>query len=236
MDRDLKVLAFDVFGTVFDWRSSVAAEIAEVASRHGMSVDAGEFADGWRRRYQPSMNRVRRGELGWTVLDELHRASLEEVLEEFRLKELPDHEREHLNLVWHRLQPWPEARPGLERLGGRYVLTTLSNGNFSLLTELVKNASLPFDCILSAELCRAYKPDPRTYRMTFELMRVRPEQVMMVAAHQDDLRAAAREGLGTAFVRRPLEWGAGAEVDLAADRNFDVVADGFVELADKLGT
>jgi 2-haloacid dehalogenase len=230
---ELRALAFDVFGTVVDWRGSVAAEVADVAARRGLDVDGGAFADAWRRRYRPSMDRVREGRIGWTNLDQLHRTSLDEVIEDFDLQALDAAERDGLNRAWHRLRPWPDSVAGLTRLHRDRVLATLSNGNVALLVDLARAGPLPFDCILSAELCRAYKPDPRTYRMTHSLLALRPAQVMLVAAHQDDLRAAAAEGLRTAFVRRPLEWGPEARPDLAADPSFDIVANDMEDLADQ---
>jgi 2-haloacid dehalogenase len=230
----VRALAFDVFGTVVDWRSSIAAEVEAVAARHETAVDGGAFADAWRRRYRPSMDRVRRGEVAWTVLDRLHRASLDEVLEEFGLLTLDDSERASLNLAWHRLRPWPDSVAGLRRLHERHVLCTLSNGNVALLVDLARAGGLPFDLILSAELCQAYKPDPGTYRMAPSLLALRPDQVMMVAAHENDLRAAAAEGLRTAFVHRPLEWGPGGHQDPEPDSSFDVVADDLEDLARQL--
>lgn len=236
---EVHALAFDVFGTVVDWHSSIAAEVSETASRNGLSLEAGaaeEFAAEWRRRYRPSMDRVRSGETGWTALDDLHRASLAEVTRQFGLEGLGQAELDRLNLAWHRLRPWPDAVEGLGRLRRRHVLCTLSNGNVALLVDLARFGGLPFDCILSAELCHAYKPDPRTYRMVPELLRLRPGQVMMVAAHADDLRAAAAVGLRTAYVHRPLEWGGGGAVphrEAPGDR-FDVVAEDFVDLAARL--
>ena len=232
---ELRALAFDVFGTVVDWRTSVAAEVAAAASRQGVMVDAEGFADAWRGRYGPSMDRVRRGEIGWTALDELHRGSLDELLDGSPLAVLGPVEREELSLAWHRLRPWPDAVEGLRRLRGRFVLSTLSNGNVALLVDLARFGNLSFDCILSAELCRAYKPDPRTYRLPPTLLRLRPDQVLMVAAHPDDLRAAAGEGLRTAYVRRPLEWGTGRPPSTVPADAFDVVAGDFGDLADQLG-
>ena len=236
---EVSALAFDVFGTAVDWHSSIAAEVGETAARNGVTLPPGaaeEFAAEWRRRYRPSMDRVRSGEIGWTALDDLHRASLVEVAGQFGLAGLDPAELDRLNLAWHRLHPWPDAAEGLSRLRRRHVLCTLSNGNVALLVDLARFGGLPFDCILSAELCRAYKPDPRTYRMVPELLRVRPERVMMVAAHADDLRAAAAEGLRTAYVDRPLEWGgaAGAGGGPAVGDSFDVVAGNFVDLAARL--
>ena len=236
---EVSALAFDVFGTVVDWHSSIAAEVGEAAARNGAPLAARvaeEFAAEWRRRYRPSMNRVRSGEIEWTALDDLHRASLVEVARQFGLEGLGPAELDRLNLAWHRLRPWPDSVEGLVRLRSRHVLCTLSNGNVALLVDLARFGGLPFDCILSAELCRAYKPDPRSYRMVPELLRLRPEEVMMVAAHADDLRAAAAEGLRTAYVDRPLEWGgssAGGGATAAGD-SFDVVAGDFVDLATRL--
>jgi 2-haloacid dehalogenase len=235
---EVRALAFDVFGTVVDWRSSVAAEFDALVARLGMPSRPGggeAFADAWRRRYGPSMDRVRNGEIEWTVLDELHRASLEGLLGEFGLGGIDEGERERLNSVWHRLRPWPDSVPGLTRLRTRYPLCTLSNGNVALLVDLARFGGLPFDCILSAELCQAYKPDPRTYHMVWALLRVRPQDVLMVAAHTNDLHAAAAAGLRTAFVQRPTEWGAGAREEQAPDGSFDLVAQDLVDLAERMG-
>ena len=234
---EVSALAFDVFGTVVDWHSSVAAEVGEAAVRNGLPLADGaaeEFAGEWRRRYGPSMDRVRSGEIDWTALDDLHRASLVGVARQFSLEGLGEAELDRLNLAWHRLRPWPDAVEGLGRLRRRHVLCTLSNGNVALLVDLARFGGLPFDCILSAELCHAYKPDPRTYRMVPALLRRRPEQVMMVAAHAGDLRAAAAEGLRTAHVHRPLEWGDAGGEERPPDDAFDVVAADFLDLAAKL--
>jgi 2-haloacid dehalogenase len=229
-----EALAFDVFGTVVDWRSTIIREGERLSGEKRLTVDWAAFADAWRGRYAPSMDRVRRGEIPWTNLDDLHRASLEELLEEFAVEGLTGEERDHLNKVWHRLEPWPDSVPGLARLKQRYIITTLSNGNVALLTEMAKRAGLPWDLILSAELVRRYKPDPETYLMVPRLLSLTPAQIMMVAAHPDDLRAAHDNGLRTAYVPRPLEFGPGVEPE-AADPLFDVVARDFIELAALLG-
>jgi 2-haloacid dehalogenase len=230
----IRALAFDVFGTVVDWRSTIIREGEELNRARRLGVDWAAFADAWRGRYAPSMDRVRRGEQPWTNLDALHRASLEELLEEFGIDGLPEEEKDHFNRVWHRLEPWPESVEGLTRLKARYVITPLSNGNVALLTNMAKRAGLPWDLILSAEIARHYKPDPETYLMVPDLLDLRPEQVMMVAAHPDDLRAAAENGLKTAYVPRPLEFGPGKRAE-EPDPTFDVVADDIVQLAEKLG-
>lgn len=229
----IKALIFDVFGTVVDWRGSVIREGEELGREKSLGIDWAAFADEWRGRYKPSMDRVRRGETPWRNLDALHRASLEELLEEFGISDLTKEEKDYLNRAWHRLDPWPDSVPGLTRLKKRYVISTFSNGNVALLTNMAKRAGLPWDLILSAELVRHYKPDPETYLMAPNLLDLRPEQVMLVAAHPSDLRAASSHGLRTAYVLRPLEWGPGWEPE-PADPSFDLVVDDFVELAEKL--
>jgi 2-haloacid dehalogenase len=231
---DTKALAFDVFGTVVDWWSGVIRAGEELARERNLNVDWPAFADAWRGRYAPSMDRVRQGDLPWTNLDALHRASLDELLEEFGVGELTEEEKDHLNKAWHRLDPWPDSVEGLMRLKERFIIAPLSNGNVALLTNMAKRAGLPWDLVLSAEVVRRYKPDPETYLMVPAFLDLRPEQVAMVAAHPDDLRAAAGNGLRTVYVPRPLEWGAGGEAE-PSDPNFDVVARDFLELAEKLG-
>lgn len=230
----LQALAFDVFGTVVDWRSTVIREGKELGRAGGFDVDWAAFADTWRGRYAPSMDLVRRGELPWTNLDALHLASLEELLVEFGVESLAEEEKERFNRVWHRLEPWPDAVEGLRRLKERYTTTTLSNGNVALLTNMTKKAGLPWDLILSAELIHHYKPDRETYRMVPDLLSLQPEEVMMVAAHPDDLQAAREAELRTAYVPRPLEFGPGGETEVP-DPTFDIVAVDFLELAGQLG-
>ncbi len=232
----VQVLAFDVFGTVVDFRSTIVDEGAEVTARTGIALDWAAFADAWRSGYQPAMQRVRSGERPWTRLDDLHREVLDELLEQLGGAALGEDERVRLNLAWHRLRPWPDSVAGLTRLRRRYVLTTLSNGNVRLLVDIAKRAGLPWDMVLSAELVQAYKPDPRTYGSVHELLDVRPEQAMLVACHPDDLRAAASHGLRTAYVARPYEHGPGTAVPTADDvAGFDVRADDLTDLAAQLG-
>jgi len=201
----IKALAFDVFGTVVDYRGTIIREGERLNRAKGLPVDWGQFADAWRARYRPSMDRVMRGELPWTNLDALHRLSMNDLLSEFQLDDhFNDDEREHLNRVWHRLQPWPDAIPGLTHLRKRFVLATLSNGNVALLVNMAKYSALPWDCILSAELVQAYKPDHRPYQMAIRMLGLQSHEVMMVAAHQEDLRAARAQGMQAAFVPRPL--------------------------------
>jgi 2-haloacid dehalogenase len=230
----VKALVFDVFGTVVDWRSSIIREGKALGRRKRLRVDWVAFADAWRDGYQPAMARVRSGELGWTKIDDLHRMILERLLKQFSIRGLAEQEIDDLNRAWHRLRPWPDARRGLALLKRDYVIATLSNGNLALLTNMAKNAGLPWDCILSAEVFRHYKPDPEAYLGAADALGFAPAQVMMVAAHKSDLRAAKSCGLKTAFVRRPKEHGPNVRVDVAAERAFDVNADDFVDLARQL--
>jgi 2-haloacid dehalogenase len=232
----VKALVFDVFGTVVDWRSSIIREGQSLGRRKRLKVDWAAFADAWRAGYQPAMAKVRSGELGWTKIDDLHRMILDGLLKQFSIRGLAEDEIDHLNRAWHRLRPWPEARRGLAQLKRRYVIATLSNGNLALLTNMAKHAGLPWDCILSAEVFRHYKPDPESYLGAADALGLTPAEVMMVAAHKSDLRAAKACGLKTAFVRRPKEHGPNASVDLAADRAFDVNADDFLDLARQVKT
>jgi 2-haloacid dehalogenase len=231
----LKVLAFDVFGTVVDWRSSVIAEGERFGKAKNINVDWSAFADAWRGIYRPYMDKVQNGELPWTKLDDLHRMMLNETLNKFAISNLSAEEKENLNRVWHRLTPWPDSVPGLQRLKSRFVITTLSNGNISLLTNMAKHAGLPWDCILSAENVRCYKPDPQVYLLVPQLFDLQADQVMMVAAHEHDLQSANKHGLRTAFVHRPRERGAGNAVVIPAPGKYDVVATDFLDLANQLG-
>jgi len=231
---EVKALVFDVFGTVVDWRGTVIREGEELGRKRGLDVDWAAFADAWRGRYGPSMDKVRSGEQSWMNLDALHRSSLEELLEEFGITSLTEQEKDHLNKVWHRLEPWPDSAPGLTRLKKRYIISTFSNGNVALLTNVAKQAGLPWDLILSAELVRHYKPDPETYQMAPNLLDLRPEEVMLVAAHPSDLRHAQEHDLRAAYVPRPLEWGPEGEAE-PPDPSFDLVAEDLVELAQRLG-
>ena len=230
------VLAFDIFGTTVDWWTGVADQVAALAAERGVTLDAGLFADQWRERYLPSMARVRTGEREWVYLDTLHRESLDEILELHGVAgAFDDAARRRLVRAWHRLPAWDDAVEGLARLRTRHVVTTLSNGGFALLTHLVKAAGLPFDCVLSAELARTYKPDPEVYRTAVRLLDVEPDRLMMVAAHRWDIDGAREAGVRTAFLERPAEKGPHGVADRAADVTCDLAVAGFVELADALG-
>ncbi len=231
----VKALGFDVFGTVVDWRASIIREGEALGRAKGLDVDWVAFTDAWRGLYQPALEKVRSGAAPWTRLDDLHRMSLDRLLEDFKIKGLSAAEVEHLNRVWHRLDPWPDSVPGLTRLRKKYVLATLSNGNIALMVNMAKRAGLPWDAVLGAEPARAYKPQPEAYLRTADFLGLRAEECMLVAAHNSDLAAAARVGFRTAFVRRPTEYGPSQTRDLRADQSWDAVAESMVDLADKLG-
>jgi 2-haloacid dehalogenase len=230
----VQVLVFDTFGTVVDWRSAVIAEGEQLGRAKGLTVDWAAFADAWRGGYTPAMNRVRSGELPWTKLDILHRMTLDQLLVRFKIEGLTEDEKQHLNRVWHRLKGWPDSVAGLTRLKKRFVIAPLSNGNVSLLTNMAKFAGLPWDCILSTELVRHYKPDKETYLMPPEFFDLPPAGVMMVAAHAGDLDAAKALGLKTAYVHRPLEYGSRRATAPPAAGRFDFVAKDFRDLATQL--
>ena len=227
---EVRALAFDVFGTVVDWHGSISAEVA----RLGLAVDGGAFALAWRAGYAPAMDQVRRGELPWTNIDGLHRRILNRLLTEHGIA-LNDAEADDLNRIWHRLRPWPDAVAGLARLKQQHTITSLSNGNLSLLVAMAKHAGLPWDAVLSAELFGHYKPDPEVYLGAARLLGLLPQQLMMVACHPSDLRAAAACGLRTAYVPRPLERGLGGTMEACIEGEFDVVAQDFIELAGQIG-
>jgi 2-haloacid dehalogenase len=234
---DLRACLFDVFGTVVDWRTSVSRDLAAFASEKGVTgVDWLEFAVEWRRLYQPSMEEVRSGRRAWTILDVLHRESLEKLTSRYGIKGLSEADLDHMNRAWHRLDPWPDVVEGLTRLKRKHVIAPCSNGNIALMVNMAKRAHLPWDCILGAETARAYKPMPEAYLASCRMLGLEPASVMMVAAHNADLKAAKAQGLHTAFVSRPTEHGPGQTTDLAPDPGcVDVPAANFVDLAAKLG-
>ena len=231
----IRALLFDVFGTVVDWRSSIIREGRLLAQQKNLQVDWGAFADSWRAGYGPAMNKVRSGELPWTDIDDLHRMILDDLVIEFGLDSLSETEVDHLNRAWHRLSPWPDTVGGLNRLKSQFIIATLSNGNVSLLTNMAKHAGLPWDAVFSAELAQHYKPDQRAYLKAVDLLNLQPAQVLMVAAHPGDLRAAAQAGLKTAYVYRPLEWGEERIRERNTASEFDFDADSFLDLARQLG-
>ena len=233
---EIDALLFDVFGTVVDWRSGVIRDGRALGEEKDLDVDWAAFADAWREAYQPSMDRVREGDIAWRNLDSLHRDSLETLLDRFDIEGLTEDEKTHLNRVWHRLDPWPDVIPGLARLRCDYVIAPLSNGHVRLLTDMAKRARLPWDLILSAELAGHYKPDEEAYSTAVDLLDLDPEQVMMVAAHERDLDASGELGLGTAYVHRPAEWGPerSHETEKPDESAYDVVAEDVLDLAARL--
>ena len=233
--QEVRALAFDIFGTVVDWRSSLIQEGQALQARLGLQADWPALADAWRAGYKPAMDRVRRGELAWAHIDTLHRQILDSLLPRFGLAALGEAEREHLNRAWHRLQPWPDSVAGLTRLRLRYTLSTLSNGNVSLLVNMAKVAGLPWDCVLSAELFGHYKPDAEVYLGAARLLGLAPAQLMMVAAHPSDLAAAQAAGLKVAYIPRPAENGPGGPMEPVGDSVFDVQAPSLLALATALG-
>ncbi len=232
---NIRALVFDVFGTVVDWRGSIMREGEQWNRERGWSLDWAQFADAWRAGYQPAMEPIRRGERAWATIDELNREVLDRLLTEQGISELSEAETDHLNRIWHRLDPWPDAVAGLRRLKQHYVIATLSNGNVALLVHMAKRAGLPWDAVLSAELARQYKPRAEVYQAAASLLGLAPAQVMMVAAHRGALDAARRVGMATAFVQRPHEFGSLGRADVAEVGEYDVVVEDFGELAEALG-
>jgi 2-haloacid dehalogenase len=232
---EVKAIGFDVFGTVVDWRTSITREGEAFGRAHKLNVDWLKFAVAWRNLYQPMMNKVRNGEIGWTKLDDLHRMALDQLLKQFDITGLAEADIDHLNRAWHRLDPWPDSVPGLTRLKTKYVITPLSNGNIALMANMAKRAGLPWDAILGAEPAQHYKPHPEAYLRTAAFLGIRPDELMLGAAHNGDLKAAQSVGLKTAFVPRPNEHGPGQTKDLKPEGNWDVVASDFVDLAAKMG-
>ncbi len=228
-------IVFDTFGTVVDWRGSLIADLTAFGKQRGIAADWPALIDAWRASYHPSMDRVRKGELPWTKLDDLHRASLDKLVVDFGIKGLTEQDLVHVNLGWHRLNGWPDSVPGLTRLKTRYVIGPLSNGNVSLLTYMAKHAKLPWDMVFGSDLFGHFKPDPETYLGVAKLMDLAPDQVMMAAAHNADLGNARKCGLQTAFFARPNEYGPNQKRDFKADQEWDIVANDIEDLATQLG-
>ena len=231
---EIKAMTFDVFGTVVDWRGSIIREGEDVWTAKGVEVDWGHFAENWRGGYGPAMHRVRTGELPWMNIDALHRLILDDLLKSHQVSGLSEADTQELNRVWHRLNPWPDVASGLARLRQHAIVASLSNGNVALLVNMARHGGLCWDCVLSAELAKHYKPDPEVYKMAAALLGLEPRQVLMVAAHNGDLKASKAVGFKTAFVYRPREHGADQKTDLNPDPSVDVVAKDFNDLADQL--
>ena len=234
-DKKPVAIVFDTFGSVVDWRGSLIADLSSYGAQRGVTADWPALVDAWRASYHPSMDRVRKGELPWTKLDALHRASLDKLVADFGIEGLTEADLVHINLGWHRLNGWPDSVAGLTRLKTKYVIGPLSNGNVSLLTYMAKHAGLPWDMIFGSDLFGHFKPDPETYLGVAKLMDLEPGQVMMAAAHNGDLGAARKAGLMTAFWPRPAEYGPHQKRDYAADQDWDIVATDIEDLARQLG-
>lgn len=231
----VEAVLFDVFGTVVDWRTGISRDLAQFGAQRGLNADWLRFTDEWRGLYQPSLEEVRSGRRPWTILDALHRESLLKLIDRHGISGLSDEDIDHMNRAWHRLTPWPDSAAGLQRLKTRYIIGPLSNGNIGLLTRMAKLAGLPWDVILGAETARAYKPLPESYLRNVELLNLEPDQVMLVAAHNNDLAAARAAGLATGFVARPTEYGPHQSKDFKAEQNWDIVTDSITGIADALG-
>lgn len=232
---EVEALVFDVFGTCVDWRGSITREARRWSRDFGRTIDGEGLADAWRAAYGPSMEEVKSGRRSFTYLDTLHRETLNRIAPRFGLGGLDEKTLDHINRVWHRLDPWPDTVPGLRRLRAKFLLAPLSNGGVALLTRMAKRAAMPWDLILSGELFEGYKPEPKVYLGAARLLDLPPERVMMVAAHNGDLEAAAALGLKTAFVLRPTEYGPAQTTDLAPSRTWDLSVDSMEALADALG-
>ena len=232
---DVDALVFDVFGTCVDWRGTIIREAERWSRELGRPVDGPGLADAWRANYDPSMEEIRAGRRPFTLLDILHRETLNKIAPRFGLGGLDEAAMDRINRVWHRLDPWPDTVPGLRRLKSRFLLAPLSNGGVALLTRMAKRAGLPWDLILSGELFQGYKPEPKVYLGAARLLDLAPSRMMMVAAHNGDLAAASKLGLRTAFIRRPTEYGPKQTTDLAPGGNWDFSCDSMEALADKLG-
>ena len=232
--KNVKAMTFDVFGTVVDWRSSIARAAKMMGEQKGFDFDWDNFADKWRAGYGPSMNKVRTGELPWTKIDVLHRMILDELLSEYNITNLTESEKDHFNRAWHRLDPWPDSVPGLTELKKNYVISPLSNGNVALLVNMAKYGGLPWDTVLSAELAQHYKPDPEAYQSTSEFLGFPIEQIMMVAAHKNDLKSAKGQGMMTGYIPRPKEHGPNTTVDSNPEDYIDIIGENFVDFANKM--
>jgi 2-haloacid dehalogenase len=227
-------IVFDTFGTVVDWRSSLIADLTAYGATKGVTADWPALVDAWRAAYRPSMDRVRKGELPWTKLDNLHRASLDKLITDFSIKGFSEADLVHINLGWHRLHPWPDSVPGLTRLKSRFIIGPLSNGNVALLLNMAKFGGIPWDMIFGSDLFGHFKPDPETYLGVAKMLDLRPDQVMMAAAHNGDLGAARAQGLLTAFFPRPNEYGPHQKRDYTAEQDWDIVATDIQDMAAKL--
>ncbi len=237
----VKALLFDVFGTVVDWRTGIAKEVESIAKKNDISLDPFDFADAWRAEYQPAMEEIRKGKRSFTILDILHMENLKKIAPKFNLHNLSDDDFEFLVTAWHRLPGWSDSSDGLSLLKKKYILATQSNGNIALIVNMAKFSNLNWDVILGAEVTGHYKPEPEAYLKACNALNFKTEECLMVAAHEDDLRAARQQGMKTAYVHRPFEYGKDKLFDIAdvndykGDREWDIVSRDLNDLAKQLG-
>ena len=237
----VKALLFDVFGTVVDWRSGIANEVKKIANKYSITIDALAFADSWRAEYQPAMEEIRKGNRSFTILDILHMENLKKISSRFGLDKLSSDDFDLLVKAWHRLPGWPDSSEGLNKLKTKFIIATQSNGNIALMVNMAKYSNLNWDVILGAEVVGHYKPEPEAYLKACRALHLNPEECMMVAAHDDDLKAASLQGMKTGYVHRPYEYGKDKLFDISevndykGDRNWDFISKDLNDLAYQLG-
>ena len=238
---EVKALLFDVFGTVVDWRTGIAIEVQMIAKKYNIELNADDFADAWRAEYQPAMEQIRSGKRSFTILDILHLENLKKIAPRFNLNNLSNEDLNFLVSAWHRLPGWPDSSQGLNKLKKKFILATQSNGNIALMVNMAKYSNLNWDVILGAEVLGHYKPEPQAYIKACKALNLKPSECLMVAAHDDDLKAASLQGMKTAYVHRPFEYGKDKLFDIAevndykGNRNWDIMSKDFNDLAFKLG-
>ena len=237
----VKALLFDVFGTVVDWRSGIANEVKKIANKNKIVINANDFADAWRAEYQPAMEEIRKGNRSFTILDILHMENLKKISSRFGLDKLSSDDFDLLVKAWHRLPGWPDSSEGLNKLKTKFIIATQSNGNIALMVNMAKYSNLNWDVILGAEVVGHYKPEPEAYLKACRTLHLNPEECMMVAAHDDDLKAASLQGMKTGYVHRPYEYGKDKLFDISevndykGDRNWDFISKDLNDLAYQLG-
>jgi len=236
--KNVKAVLFDTFGTVVDWRGSITRMGEQIAKKKGIKdINWETFANAWRAGYKPGMAKVQSGERPWTSIDVIHRERLDQILIDFGIaKMFTEKDKIDLTLFWHRLDPWPDSLPGLLRLKQLYLIGPLSNGSLPLLSSMAKRAGIPWDFILSSDTFKAYKPDIKIYQGSIELLGLKPGEVMMAAAHNDDLKAARSAGMVTAYVNRPYEYGPGQSKDIEATEDWEIITDNIIGIADAMGS
>jgi len=229
-----KALLFDIFGTVVDWRNSIIDDLGPWFAEQGVTKDWEMFAQDWRALYQPAMETIRSGNRGYVKLDTLHRENLEQLIAKYELNFLSQDNRDHINRVWHRLNPWPDVLAGFDQLRKQFLLAPLSNGNVELMVNLARHAGFNWDTVLGSEVTRSYKPDPVTYLKSMEMLGLAPNDCMMVAAHNYDLSRARSLGMQTAFVARPTEYGDQQKTDFEAAEDWTIICNSMIELSEQL--